>query len=394
MQKISAEKDVIIIGAGASGLMCSITAGKRGRSVLILEHNEKPGKKIRASGGGRSNFTNINIQAENYISNNRNFCKSALSRFTPHDFMRMLDTHDIRYYEKENGQMFCEKSSFEILKMLQDECVKAGIDNLFKCRISKINQEEGLFDVSTSAGDFKSGSLVIATGGISYPALGATDIGYRIAKQFGIRVVPTKPCLVPLVFSGENRKVFSDLSGVSINATVSCKKISFTGNILFTHNGLSGPAILQIASYWNKGDDILINLLPDIDAYELFISKRDSKTEMKNLLAEYLPKRFASEWSEIYIHSKPLYQYNDKEFRSIADKLHNWIVTPEATEGYDKAEVTSGGIDTDELSSKTMESKKVKGLYFIGEVVDVTGQLGGYNLQWAWSSGYAAGQYV
>jgi predicted Rossmann fold flavoprotein len=388
---MSTTKDVIIIGAGASGLMCAIAAGRRGRSVLVLEHNEKPGKKIRASGGGRCNFTNINIQADNYISNNRNFCKSALSRFTPSDFMRRLDIHDIRYYEKEKGRMFCEKSSAEIIRMLQDECAEVRVEMLFNCRISEIEKKDS-FVLSTNRGGLISDSLVIATGGISYPDLGATDIGYQIAKKFGLRVVPPKPSLVPLVFSRENRKIFNELSGVSINSTVSCNKRDFTGNILFTHNGLSGPAILQISSYWNNGDDILINLLPEIDAHQLFISKKDSKVEMKNLLAEYLPKRFAFKWSEMYILSKPIYQYNDKELRSIAYKLHNWIVRPETTEGYNKAEVTSGGVDTNELSSKTMESKKVKGLYFIGEVIDVTGHLGGYNLQWAWSSGHAAGQ--
>jgi len=388
------KKDVIIIGAGASGLMCAISAGTRGRSVLILEHNEKPGKKIRVSGGGHSNFTNINMQADNYISNNRNFCKSALSRFTPYDFMRMLDSHGISYYEKENGRMFCEKSSFEIIKMFQDECSKAGVEMLFKRRISGIKNENGFFVVSTGLGNFISPSVVIATGGISYPDLGATDIGYRIAKQFGIRVVPTKPSLAPLTFSKEIKKIFSELSGVSLNATVSCNKRQFSENILFTHTGLSGPAILQISSYWNKGDDILINLLPDIDAFELFISKRNSRSEMKNLLAEYLSKRFAEKWSESNIVSKPVYQYNDKDLKDIAYKLHNWIIRPDGTEGYNKAEVTSGGVDTEELSSKTMEAKKVKGLYFTGEVIDVTGQLGGYNLQWAWSSGHAAGQYA
>ena len=385
--------DVIIIGAGAAGLMCAIEAGKRGRSVLVLDHSGNAGKKIRVSGGGRCNFTNMDMHYEKYLSSNPHFCKSALARFTPHDFIGMLEKHGIGYYEKEQGQMFCKGSSAEILKMLQAECREAGVEMLLNCRIEG-TQKEDRFIASTSQGMLESESLVIATGGLSYPVLGATDIGHRVARQFGLRVTPLKPALVPFIFQQEDRQVFSELSGVSINALVSCNGMDFRGDVLFTHRGLSGPAILQVSSYWNEGDAIVFNLLPDIDAYEFLVSKRQARTEMKNVLSEHLPARFAGKWCGMNIQSKPLYQYNEKELRDIAHKLHNWELRPAGTEGYKIAEVTLGGIGTNELSSKTMESKKIKGLYFTGEVIDVTGQLGGYNLHWAWASGHVAGQYA
>lgn len=387
------KKDVIIIGAGASGLMCAIEAGKRGRSVLVMDHAEKTGKKIRVAGGGRCNFTNINIRPDNYISNNPHFCKSALARFTPHDFIAMLERYGIRYYEKEAGQLFCRESSGDIISMLQKECDKAGVEISLHCKVEEVMKND-IFTLQTGQGTFESGSLVVATEGISYSHMGATDIGYRIAGQFGIKVTSLRPALVPFTFMPEDRKLAVELSGVSFPAAVSCSKKAFRGDVLFTHKGVSGPAILQASSYWNPGDKIRIDLLPDMDAYELFISRRQGNIEMCNLLSEHLPRRFAHKWCEIYIQSRPVNQYSDKELKAIAQQIHNWTIKPAGTEGYKTAEVTLGGIDTDELSSKTMETKKVPGLYFIGEVVDVTGQLGGYNLQWAWASGFAAGQYV
>ncbi len=387
------KKDVIIIGAGAAGLMCAIEAGKRSRSVIVLEHAEKSGKKILVSGGGRCNFTNINLHYDNYLSRNPHFCKSALSRFTPHDFIAMVEKHGIRYYEKEMGQLFCRGSSNEIVNMLKKECSKAGVEIWLNCKISGIKRED-CFTLSTNYGVLESESLVVATGGLSYPKLGATDIGHRIARQFGIKITSLKPALVPFTFNAKDLKIFQEISGVSVDAEVNCDNNHFRGYILFTHRGLSGPAILQISSYWNEGDPIIINLLPGLDAYELFRTKQNSRMEMHNLLSGYLPKRFVREWCELYMESKPLNQYNDKELRKIAHHIHNWTIRPNGTEGYKKAEVTLGGVNTDELSSRTMESKKIPGLYFIGEVIDVTGQLGGYNLQWAWASGYAAGQYA
>lgn len=386
-------KDVIIIGAGASGLICAIEAGKRGRSALVLDHGRRIGNKVRVSGGGRCNFTNVNISHANYLSGNPHFCKSAIARFTPHDFTGMLEKNNIDYYEKENGRLFCKKSSGEVIDMLHKECAQSGVEMLLSCGISDMERKDS-FRVSTDKGLFESGSLVIATGGLSYPELGATDTGYRAARQFGIKVTPLKPALVPLRFGAEDIKNLYGLSGISIKVRVSCNKSHFQDDMLFTHHGLSGPAILQISSYWNKGDEITINLLPDIDAYDFFTARRQSRIEMRNMLSQFFPKRFADKWCELNMRSRPVHQYDDKELKSVAHKLHNWVIKPAGTEGYSKAEVTLGGIDTNELSSKTMESKKVKGLYFIGEVVDVTGHLGGYNLHWAWASGFAAGQHV
>lgn len=387
------KKDVIIIGAGASGLMCAIEAGRRGRSVLLIDHAEKIAKKVRISGGGRCNFTNRDIRPENYISGNPHFCKSALARFTPDDFIAMLDRHSMKYYEKEAGQLFCAEGSGEIIEMLQEECRTAGVEMLLSCRIEDVKRDT-LFSLSTNLGTFESESLVIATGGLSYPKVGATDIGYRIAREFGLKVNPQRPALVPFTLNPQDMKMVRELSGVSLNASVRCKGKEFRGDILFTHRGLSGPAILQLSSYWSPGEEIVINLLPGRDAYELFMSRREGRMEMRNLLAEFLPKRLASLWCDLHIQSKPVNQYSEKELKAIGQHLHNWRIRPAGIEGYDTAEVTLGGIDTDELSSKTMEGKKVPGLYFTGEVIDVTGELGGYNLHWAWASGFAAGQHV
>jgi predicted Rossmann fold flavoprotein len=387
------KKDVVIVGAGAAGLMCAIAAGKRGRAVLVLEHTGRIGNKIRISGGGRCNFTNTNMDCEHYLSHNPHFCRSALSRFSPHDFIEMLGKHGIAYYEKEEGQLFCKESSAAITNMLHKECNKAAVEIRLNCKIGHVRKDER-FVLSTNGGTFESVSLVIATGGLSYAELGATDMGYRIARQFDLRVTPTKPALVPLTLSLKDTALFRKLSGISVDALVSVHQKKFRGSILFTHRGLSGPAILQVSSYWNHGDSIRMDLLPDTDIYGLFIAEKQGRMEMRNFLSRYLPKRLAHEWCELYAPSKPLCQFDERELKETAHQLHNWEIVPRGTEGYRKAEVTLGGIDTDELSSKTMEAKKVPGLYFVGEVIDVTGQLGGYNLQWAWASGHAAGRYV
>ncbi len=387
------KKDVVIIGAGAAGLMCAIEVGKRNRSVIVLEHMNKIGKKIRVSGGGHCNFTNINLRPDNYLSANPHFCKSALARFTPYDFIGMVERHGIEYYEKERGQLFCRGTSGDIVRMLYEECRNAGVELLVNCRVGSITKA-GHFCVSTNFNRIEAGAFVIATGGLSYAELGATDMGFRIAQRFGLKVTKLKPALVPLVFGRNDLRKFSELSGVSFDAAVGYRGRQFRGEVLFTHQGLSGPAILQVSSYWDSGDEITIDLMPDRDAYELFTSKRKSRIELRNLLSEYLPRRFSHKWSELNAPARPLCQYTEKELKDIAHQIHHWTIRPEATEGYRKAEITAGGIDTDELSSKTMEAKKVPGLYFVGEVVDVAGQLGGYNLQWAWSSGFVAGQYA
>lgn len=385
--------DVIIIGAGASGLMCAAACAKRGRSVVVLDHAEQVGQKILVSGGGRCNFTNHQVAAEHYLSGNPPFCRSALARFTPRDFLSLVEQHNIRYFEKEAGQLFCQASSRAILTMLLKECDKAGAQILPKHRITMI-EKTGSFSVTTDRGTFTSQSLVIATGGLSYANLGATDMGHRVAKQFGLKIVPPKPGLVPLTLQADEQRSIRDLAGISLDAIVSCGNKSYRGNILFTHRGLSGPAILQASSRWMQGERIVLDLLPEVDIHAVFQEKRSNKIEMQNLLAAYFPKRFAQVWCELHIISKPLNQYSEKDLRLIAEMLHAWELAPGGTEGYRVAEVTVGGVDTRELSSKTMEARAVPGLYFIGEVVDVTGELGGYNLHWAWASGHAAGEFA
>lgn len=387
------KKDVIILGAGAAGLMCAISAGRRGRSVLVLEHTGGIGNKIRVSGGGRCNFTNTNPGYENYLSHNPHFCRSALSRFTPHDFVEMITNSGIAYYEKEEGQLFCKDGSAAITNMLRAGCNETGVEISLNCKIRDVRNDAG-FVLRTSRGAFESASLVVATGGLSYAELGASDMGYRIAGQFGLRVTALRPALVPFTFNPKDTAFFRELSGVSMEALATAGRKKFRGNILFTHRGLSGPAVLQISSYWKEGELVSLDLLPDTDIYGLLAAERQSRIEMRNFLSRYLPKRFAHKWCEAYLPSKPLCQFGGRELKDAAHLLHNWEITPRGTEGYKKAEVTLGGIDTDELSSKTMEAKKVAGLYFAGEVIDVTGQLGGYNLQWAWASGYAAGQHI
>ena len=395
-------KDVVVIGAGAAGMMCAIEAGKRGRSVLLLDHAAKLAEKIRISGGGRCNFTNRHTRPENFLSHNPHFCRSALARFTPQDFIVLVEKHGIPYHEKKLGQLFCDGSSQQIIDLLRQECDAAGVAWQMSCQVKNVNRDNsGRFVLETDCGSAVADSLVIASGGLSIPQIGASPFGYRIAEQFGIAVTPLRPALVPLTFAPEQWVAFADLPGISIDAAVSCNdqngKISFRENLLITHRGLSGPAILQISSYWQPGDTLHINLLPDRDAAALLFEQRQSAMLLPNLLANYLPRRFAQAWSETVTRTtqlKPINHYSEQEIKQIATQLHDWQVTPSGTVGYKKAEITLGGVDTRELSSKTMEVKKIPGLYFIGEVVDVTGHLGGFNFQWAWASGYAAGQCV
>jgi predicted Rossmann fold flavoprotein len=387
------EWDCIIIGAGAAGLFCAIEAGRRGRRVLVLEHAERVGKKIGISGGGRCNFTNIYTTAENFISANPHFCKSALARYTPSDFISLVEKYGIAYHEKKLGQLFCDGSSQQIIDMLLSECLIAGVEIRCRCKVMTV-QKNDVFRVETGQGVFAAASLVIATGGLSIPTLGATAFGYSIARSFGLRIEEPRPALVPFTLTTEMQKQLSPLSGVSLAAIVSCCDKEFRENILITHRGLSGPAILQISSYWRAGETVSINLLPNEDVFDVLKSNQDSGIELANLLGQSLPRRFAQAWCELYAGSKPLRQYTTAELYEIAQKVHNMRITPAGTEGFRKAEVTAGGVSTTELSSQTMEARRVPGLYFIGEVVDVTGQLGGYNFQWAWASGYAAGQYV
>ncbi|MBI5100430.1 MAG: NAD(P)/FAD-dependent oxidoreductase [Nitrospirae bacterium] len=385
--------DVIIIGAGASGLICASEAARRKRSVLVVDHMKSIGSKIRVSGGGRCNFTNLIISPENYISGNVDFCRSALSRFGPSDFTGLLDRHGIQYREKSAGQLFLTKGSEEIINMLHKECSTSGVELLLQTGIRNVIKD-GLFELSTDKGRFTSSSLVVATGGLSYPALGATGIGYRIAKSFGMEVTELQPGLVPFEFQERDLKTFSTLSGISVRAGISCNKARFTENILFTHRGLSGPGILQISLYWSKGGRISIDLLPDLDASNYLTSKSGSNMILGNAISSFFPRRLVRSLFDETLTSKPLKELSSSDIQGISARLHKWVVTPRGPEGYNKAEVTRGGVDTRELSSKTMESKKVPGLFFAGEVIDITGQLGGYNLQWAWSSGHAAGQYV
>jgi len=405
--------DVIIIGSGAAGLMCAIQAGQRGRSVVLLDHAKKLAEKIRISGGGRCNFTNINTKPENFISANPDFCRSALARYTPQDFIELLQKHNIGYHEKTLGQLFCDDGSDAVIAMLRGECETAGVKRFMSCEVGEINyspdsgarengkqkQDGHRFHVNTSRGDFNSAALVIATGGLSIPRTGATPFGYHVAEQFGIPITRLKPGLVPLTFAPNDWKPYADLTGVSLNTIVSFGKQSFRENILVTHRGLSGPAILQISSYWQHGEPLHINLLPDCDMETLLAEQKAGKKLLSNYLIQWFPKSFAEVWcAQLTVHNKienkPLNQYNDKERKQIAAQLHDWQIIPSGTAGYSRAEVTCGGIDTRALSSKTMECIEVPGLFFIGEAVDVTGQLGGYNFQWAWASGYAAGQAV
>ncbi|HIE65947.1 MAG TPA: NAD(P)/FAD-dependent oxidoreductase [Nitrospiria bacterium] len=389
------QQDVIIIGAGAAGLMCALTAGQRGRSVLLLEHASSVGKKILISGGGRCNFTNRSVEAEHFISHNPHFCKSALSRFGPEDFVALVEGHKIRYHEKTLGQLFCTSRSREILNMLLEECRAGQVEIKTNCRVEKI-ERQNLFKLKTSIGELCCTSLVIATGGLSYVKIGASDFGYKCALQFGLNVLPSRPALVSITLDRNNAKKLEGLSGISAEVSVSCNGKVFDEAMLITHKGLSGPAILQISNYWYPGDKITINLLPQLNlvkAMEVWKKCRPAAM-LKTLLAEHLSKRLAQRWLTFVADNKAVNQYNQQEIISIARHFHQWTLIPSGTGGYRIAEVTSGGIDTRGLSSKSFEATKVPGLYLIGEVLDVTGWLGGYNFQWAWSSGYCAGLYV
>ena len=382
--------DAIIIGGGAAGLFCAIEAGKRGKRILVIEHNAEVGRKIIISGGGRCNFTNRHARPDNFISQNPHFCKSALSRYTPLDFVELVKKHKIAYYEKKLGQLFCRESSRQVVDMLLAECRSAKVRIQTSCSVNDVTRDD-LFRVETTKGSFASKNLVVACGGLSFPKIGATDLGYKIARQFGLKIVETRPSLVALAMKGEGWK---HLAGVSIDANVSADKVCFRENILFTHRGLSGPAILQISNYWKKGKPVEIDLLPESDAAELIEKGRSSNQTVGNYLSQYLPQRFAQHLAESIGVNKPVSQLTSTEARLVANTISDWQIEFNGTEGYDRAEVTLGGVSTAELSSQTMESKRHPGLYFIGEVVDVTGWLGGYNFQWAWSSGYAAGNSI
>ena len=385
--------DVVVVGGGAAGLFCAIEAGKRGRKVVVLEHAERIGKKIAISGGGRCNFTNLNTTADNFISDNPHFCKSALARYTPADFVSLVEKHGIPYHEKKLGQLFCDGSSARIIEMLLTEASEAGVEIRCGSLVRGVEKAKH-FEVETNSGSITSRSLVVATGGLSIPPLGATDFGYRLARQFGLTIREPWPALVPFTLSRETLRELGPLSGVSLDASVSCQGMQFHEAILITHRGLSGPAILQISSYWLPGHSITINLLPDHDALKLLREQENKELTLANFLSQFLPRRFALAWCALNFPSQPLKRYAPGQMADIAQRLNYWEIIPAGTEGYRKAEVTAGGVSTVQLSSQTMEVKSVPGLYFIGEVVDVTGQLGGYNFQWAWASGYAAGQSV
>jgi predicted Rossmann fold flavoprotein len=395
--------DVIVIGAGAAGMMCAAQAAARGRSVLLVEHAEKLGERIRISGGGRCNFTNRSVGAANFLSQNPHFCRSALARFSERDFIAMVERRGIAYHEKTLGQLFCDDSSTQIIDMLRAACDEAGVRWAHPCAVQSVARTEvgsARFSVATDHGTFACQSIVVATGGLALPQIGATPFGYKLAEQFGLAIVPPKPALVPLALPPEVLDRLKALSGLSIEAVTRCApgQPAFRESLLVTHRGLSGPAILQVSSYWQAQPDpkrpIQVDLLPATDARAWLAEKRYSKLPLASLLAEKLPKRFAVEWCALLGWDRPINEMSNQEVEAAATALKAWPLAPSGTLGYAKAEVTLGGIDTAGLSSKTMEASAVPGLYFIGEVVDVTGWLGGYNFQWAWSSGWVAGQYA
>lgn len=388
--------DVVIIGGGAAGLMCAIVAGRRGRRVWVVDHANKVGKKILIAGGGRCNFTNIGAGPSNYLSTNPHFAKSALARYTPDDFIGLVEQHGIAYHEKELGQLFCNDSSKQIVRMLLNECAAVGVRVDTSCEVEQACGIEGGFRLRTTLGEAETESLVVASGGLSFPRMCASPFGYELARQFGHEVLSTRAALVPLTMSGKHLDRYRDLAGVSlpmVETRVGDRE--FQAGMLFTHRGVSGPAVLQISSYWQPGDDLRVDLLPALDDAWL-LAQRDKRpaAELKTILAEVLPKRFVQCLCEYWLQSRPMRQYRDADLNDMESRLHDWPIVASGTEGYRTAEVTLGGVNTDGLSSRTMESKRVPGLYFIGEVVDVTGWLGGYNFQWAWASGHAAGEVV
>jgi predicted Rossmann fold flavoprotein len=387
--------DVVILGAGAAGMMCAIEAGRRGRRVVLLDHAERVGKKILISGGGRCNFTNINCQPENFLSENPHFAKSALARFTPADFIAMVEKHGIRYHEKTLGQLFCDRSAQDVITILEKECAEAGVRIIVGARITSVVCD-GHFRVETAAAIFEAEAVVVATGGLSIPKMGATGFGYGLAEQFGLRIVECRPGLVPLLFSADDRERWCDLSGVSAEVVADAgsrrTRCSFREKMLVTHRGLSGPAILQVSSYWRPGEAIEVDLAPDVEVMAPLLTRNARRDAAAAVLAvrAVLPARMAERW--VSFHQPD--NWTNATLAAMEQRLHTWRITPAGTEGYAKAEVTAGGVDTAELDAKTMQSRKVPGLYFIGEVVDVTGWLGGYNFQWAWASGASAGRAV
>lgn len=388
--------DVIIIGAGAAGLMCGIEAGARGRRVMILDKSNKPGKKILMSGGGRCNFTNLHATHAQFLSHNPHFCKSALSRYTQWDFIAMVERHKIAYFEKTLGQLFCELKSSLIVEMLLNECKTNNVSIKLNQTITLVKKVDDNFLLQCNGETYQCKSLVVASGGLSIPTLGSSPFGYQLAEQFGLPVFPTRAGLVPLTLHVEDKARLTELAGISVEATVSCNGQSFRENILFTHRGLSGPAILQISSYWHPGDPVLISLLPDIDLVSELDQARIASPDvlLKTVLAKWLAKRLLAVFYDQSILDKPLKQFTPKQLLEAAQVVQNWTIKPNGTEGYRTAEVTLGGVDCNEISSQSFEAKKIPGLYFIGEVLDVSGWLGGFNFQWAWSSGWAAGQVV
>jgi len=385
---VTRQYDAVIIGAGAAGLLCAIEAGKRGRRVAVLERGDRAGRKILISGGGRCNFTNLDCRSENFLSANPHFAKSALARYTPSDFIALVEKHGIPFHEKNLGQLFCDHSARQIVDMLESECRAAGVDIILDCDIRDVRRPDR-FVVRAESEEFQSPVLVIATGGLSIPKIGATSFGYDLARQFGLKMEPARPALVPLVLKDKDRAAFCDLAGLSANVVASTGRHAFREKMLITHRGLSGPAILQISSYWDGHEPVRIDLAPDRE-----VSAAIREAKVRNLsaaraaLQDSLPKRFATRWIELH----PPEGWTNEALAQMEREIHGWVLEPSGTEGYEKAEVTAGGVDTGELSGKTMETKKVPGLFFIGEVVDVTGQLGGYNFQWAWASGAAAGR--
>lgn len=387
--------DVIVIGGGAAGLMCAATAASRGRRVLVIDHANKVGKKILMSGGGRCNFTNLYVEPQNYLSQNPHFCKSALSRFTQWDFLEMVNRYGIAYHEKTQGQLFCDNKASDILNMLLSECESCGVTVQTECSVESIKRE-AQFIITMSNGVYQTESLVIASGGLSIPTMGATGFGYQVAKQFGIDVLETSASLVPFTLSGKWLEQAAALSGISLPVQLNTQRRSFKDALLFTHRGLSGPAVLQASNYWYLGEPIVIDFLPGNDLQEQIQQWQQShpKQELQTLLSTLLPKRFVIAWLDQWAPNKVIVQYSKSEITALVQHFQQWQVTPSGTEGYRTAEVTRGGVNTDAVSSKTFEAKNVPGLYFIGEVLDVTGWLGGFNFQWAWASGYCAGQYV
>ena len=389
--------DVVILGAGAAGLICAIESAKRNKSVLLIEKSKKIGEKIRISGGGRCNFTNINTNIKKFISNNPKFALSALNQFTPEDFIKLVNSYKIKFHEKKLGQLFCDGSSQQIIDMLLNECQKYNVKIINETAASNITKTNNVYElIINNETKIKTRSLVVATGGLSIPKIGATDFGYQVAKQFDLKIIPTRPALVPLIFNDQILKLCRELTGVSIESLVSFGKVFFNEDLLFTHRGLSGPSILQISSYWENNKNISVNVNPNINYSNFLLTKKSSNSqqEIQNILSETIPKRLAIKICELLKLSGKIIEISNSKINELGNFLNSWSLKPIGTEGYKTAEVTCGGVDTNELSSKTMMSNKHQGLFFIGEVVDVTGHLGGYNFQWAWSSGYVAGHYT